>query len=93
MVAQNFNLFINKKNCLHLFKQNVPVLSETALLAVIINRQRPFLFTHGDVVHTPDVLGQRFGKFKRYNSRENFLYNESKYTSQKKKRYVPMYFQ
>jgi hypothetical protein len=40
----------------------VPVLSETALLAVVINRQRPFQFIHGDVVHTPDILGQRFGR-------------------------------
>jgi hypothetical protein len=38
------------------------VLSETALLAVVINRQRPFQFIHGDVVHTPDILGQRFGR-------------------------------
>ncbi|XP_052089279.1 leucine-rich repeat-containing protein 74A-like [Mytilus californianus] len=40
--------------------QDVPVLSETTLLAFVINRQRPFQFLHGDVVHTPDVLGQRF---------------------------------
>ncbi|XP_076077662.1 uncharacterized protein LOC143048097 [Mytilus galloprovincialis] len=39
---------------------DIPVLSETTLLAFVINRQRPFQFTHGDVVHTPDVLGQRF---------------------------------
>ncbi|CAC5389095.1 unnamed protein product [Mytilus coruscus] len=39
---------------------DVPVLSETTLLAFVINRQRPFQFVHGDVVHTPDVLGQRF---------------------------------
>ena len=37
------------------------MLSETALLAVVINRQRPFQFIHGDVVHTLDILGQRFG--------------------------------
>lgn len=48
-------------NTLFISIKDIPVLSETTLLAFVINRQRPFQFTHGDVVHTPDVLGQRFG--------------------------------
>lgn len=42
--------------------EDVAVLGESELLAIMVMSKRKFQFIHGGVVHSSDVLGQRKGK-------------------------------
>ena len=49
--------------CVLVYIQNVCVLGEFDLLASAVAQTRTFKYSHGGVVGTHDVLGERHGKY------------------------------